>query len=122
MKKVISIFLLTLLCFVAGSEVLMAKDTKAKDKNEVIVYALSPAPSCQNCVNKIKSNLRFEKGVKEIDVDLTKKSVSVTYSPKSTTPENLVKALKKIGYTATPYNPDEASDCCSGGSDACPVE
>lgn len=93
-------------CFATGVGTASAKEKKT---NEVAVFALTPAPTCQNCINKIKGNLRFEKGVKEISVDLSKKNVTLTYSPDATTSENLVKALKKIGYTATPYVED-ASD------------
>ncbi len=110
MNRFLSFFIIFALCFIAGGESLSAKD---KAENKVVVYALTPAPSCQNCVKKIKENLRFEKGVKDIDVDLEKKSVSLTYSPKDTNEENLVKALKKIGYTATPYD-GKAKSCCGG--------
>ncbi len=116
MKKIVPFILLILLCSVAGSQTSYAKE---KVKNEVIVFSLTPPPTCQNCINKIKNNLRFEKGVKEINVDLTTKSVSLTYSPETTNPENLVKALKKIGYTATPYDPNatqsdnKSIDSCS---------
>lgn len=101
MKKVISALILVTLLVALGT----GNATAAKDKKDVttVEYALSPAPHCQNCVNKIKSNLRFEKGVKDIVVDLEKKSVTITYSPKATDEEKLASALKKIGYTATPY-------------------
>lgn len=101
MKKVISALILVALFVALGT----SNATAAKDKKDVatVEYALSPAPHCQNCVNKIKGNLRFEKGVKDIVVDLEKKSVTITYTPKSTNEEKLASALKKIGYTATPY-------------------
>lgn len=98
MKRIISSVLLIMFSFAIGVEPMVAKE---KEKNEVAVFLLTPAPVCQNCVNKITSNLRFEKGVKDISVNLAEKNVTLIYSPKSTNPENLAKALKKIGYTAT---------------------
>lgn len=98
MKKIIVSMLLALLFVGVGANVAVAKE---KDKVETVVYALTPAPTCQNCVNKIKGNLRFEKGVKAVNVDLKTKSVSITYLPKATTQDKLVAALKKIGYTAS---------------------
>lgn len=107
MKKTLYLFLLTSLCSLMGVNTATAKE---KTPDETVVFALSPEPTCQNCVNKIKGNLRFEKGIKAIEVDLTKKNVTLTYSPKSTTAENLVKALKKIGYTATPYLAEDSDE------------
>lgn len=95
-------------------------DALAKDdakKVETVEYALSPAPHCQNCVNKIKGNLRFEKGVKNIEVDLEKKSVRISFSPKATSEEKLKEALKKIGYTAT--SGSEASQKQASSEDCC---
>lgn len=106
MKQILKTLFVVLFCVMFGTEALTAKE---KESTEVAVFTLSPAPVCQNCVNKIKNNLRFEKGVKEINVNLTTKRVILQYSPKSTNSENLVKALKKIGYTATPYK-DETSE------------
>lgn len=107
MKKVIFTAVLAVLLITLGAITATAKD--GKEGNVTVELALQPAPHCQNCVNKIKGNLRFEKGVKAIDVDLQKKTVIVTYSPKATNVANLEKALKKIGYTANPYT----ASCCA---------
>lgn len=77
---------------------------KEKAQVESVTYTLTPPPTCQNCVKKIKGNMRFEKGIKDISVDLTNKSVTITYSAKDTDKEKLKTALKKIGYTATEQN------------------
>ena len=66
------------------------------------VFTVSPKMSCQNCENKIKSNLRFEKGIKSIDTSLTEQTVKVVYNPKKTNVESIKKGFAKIGYTATP--------------------
>lgn len=111
MRKTIVTLLLALIFVAAGAEVAFATEKgKEKDKTETVVYSLTPAPVCQNCVKKISGNMRFEKGVKNVAVDLKAKSVSITYLPKATTPEKLVSAFKKIGYTATPYNAANTGD------------
>ena len=105
MKKTLSLIVIMLLCIVAAGSPACAKE---KAKNEVAVFALTPAPHCNNCVKKIKENMRFEKGIKDISVDLAAKTVTLTYTAGATTTENLVKALKKIGYTAVLCAPEAA--------------
>lgn len=67
---------------------------------ELRVLVLTPTPQmhCENCENKIKKNMRFEKGVKKIDTDLEKQHVTITYDPTKTTVEGLQAGMKKIGY------------------------
>lgn len=116
MKKFVYLIIISLVCLVTGSGTICAG---SKEANSVVVYTLSPAPTCQNCVNKIKGNLRFEKGVKAIDVNLKEKNVKITYSPAATTPETLVNALNKIGYTALPFDADKTSTSHECTGDAC---
>ena len=42
------------------------------------VFTTSPQMHCENCENKIKGNLRFEKGVKKIVTDIDSQTVTVT--------------------------------------------
>ena len=44
---------------------LVAMVTFAKDI-KTVVFTTNPQMHCENCENKIKGNLRFEKGIKEI--------------------------------------------------------
>jgi len=54
---------------------------------------------CQACVDKINKNIAFEKGVRKIEADLETKIVTITYRADKTTPEELAKAIGKLGYT-----------------------
>lgn len=63
-------------------------------------FKVNPGMTCQNCENKIKNNLRYEKGVKEITTSLADQLVIVSYDDKKTSPDALVEAFKKIGYEA----------------------
>lgn len=56
-----------------------------------------------HCEKKIKENLRFEKGVSKIDVDLKQNTIAITFDPQKTDTEKLIAAFKKIGFTAFPY-------------------
>lgn len=94
MKKLI---LLTIAMFFAI--VLQAQTIKE------VVFTTEPEIECQNCVKKIKDNLRFEKGVKAINPDLDTKLVTIQYDSEKTNPENLIKAFTKIKYKATVVEP-----------------
>ncbi|MDR3705120.1 MAG: heavy metal-associated domain-containing protein [Paludibacteraceae bacterium] len=55
---------------------------------------------CAACKTKIENNIPFEKGVKDVnvDLDLDKKEVTVIYNPNKTTVEKLKKAIEDLGY------------------------
>ena len=55
---------------------------------------------CESCENKIKGNLRFEKGVKNIETNIEKQQVVVTYDADKTSVEKLQRGFEKIGYDA----------------------
>ena len=72
----------------------------AKDIQEFVVTT-TPQMSCSNCENKIKGNLRFEKGVKNIQTDLEHQCVIVTYDADQTNETKLTEAFGKINYTVS---------------------
>ena len=61
---------------------------------------------CAMCKERVEAELIFEKGVKEVTVDLEKKEVKVQYIAKKTTPEQIRTALSKIGYDADDVEAD----------------
>lgn len=73
----------------------------AADTDSVAWFTVEPPMTCANCENKIKSNLRFEKGVKEINPSAADAIVSVTYNTAKTDVANIIEGFKKIGYAAT---------------------
>lgn len=89
MKKYILLFALMLVS-VAG----FAKDIKT------LVVTTTPQMHCENCENKIKGNLRFEKGVKKIDTSISDQTVTIQYDADKTTPSKLLKGFTKFGYSA----------------------
>ena len=64
----------------------------------VLVVTPTPEMHCESCENKIKSNMRFEKGVKKVETSLERQEVSITYDAKKNNVEGLQAAMKKIGY------------------------
>ena len=100
MKRTLIIISLLL----AATASLCAKEIKE------IVFTPSPVMTCENCENRIKGNLRFEKGVKDITTKLDSQEVVITYDAEKTSPENLKKAFGKIGYTVSEKGAAKACD------------
>lgn len=55
---------------------------------------------CKNCAAKIQDNVSFEKGVKDLKIDIDAKTVRIKYDSNKTDAEKLAKAIRKLGYTA----------------------
>ena len=72
----------------------------AKDIKTVVVNT-APEMHCSSCENKIKSNLKFEKGIKDIQTNLTDKTVTIQYDADKTNVEDIIAGFKKINYVAT---------------------
>ena len=86
--------LLTMLMLAATLSV-SAKDVKT------LVVTTVPQLHCEGCENKIKTNIRFEKGIKTIETNVQLQTVTITYDADKTTPEAIIQGFKKIGYQAT---------------------
>ncbi|MCR4561521.1 MAG: heavy-metal-associated domain-containing protein [Bacteroidales bacterium] len=85
---------------------LMALTTFAKDIKTLVVTT-TPKMHCESCENKIKSNLRFEKGVKSIETSIENQTVTIVYDADKTTEEALIDAFKKFNYTAERVGEEE---------------
>lgn len=106
MRTILVSFLLILGCFS-----MWAKDIK------VYVVTTTPPMSCQNCENRIKGNLRFEKGVKKIETDLEHQRVTVTYDADKTNENNIEEAFGKLNYKVTKI--EDATDASCPNDKAC---
>ena len=71
----------------------LAKDIR------VVVFKVSQM-HCENCETKVKNNMRFEKGVKELSTELKDKTVSITYDDEKTDVKKLQAGFKKFNYEA----------------------
>lgn len=86
----------------------------AKDIKQMVVTT-SPKMSCQNCENKIKGNLRFEKGVKKVETSLAHQTVTVTYDADKTDEAKIAKAFEKLNYKVSKAGEcSEEKSSCSG--------
>lgn len=54
--------------------------------------------TCNSCKESIEKNIAFEKGVKDLSVDLETKTVTIKYNTEKTNPEKLEAAIKKLNF------------------------
>ncbi|MDE6561896.1 MAG: heavy-metal-associated domain-containing protein [Muribaculaceae bacterium] len=111
--------LLICMFMVFGSMTIYAKDIKE------YVVTTNPQMSCQNCENKIKGNLRFEKGVKKVETNLKEQTVTVTYDADKTDEAKLAEAFGKLNYQVQKVGDKNATkkqcskSSCDGESKSC---
>jgi copper chaperone CopZ len=72
-------------------------EKKPKSNEEQVVFTVNM--HCAGCEQKVKKNIPFEKGVKDLTTDLSKQLVTITYQTDKTDKAKLKKAIEKLGYT-----------------------
>ncbi|WP_420146747.1 heavy-metal-associated domain-containing protein [Spirosoma sp.] len=75
---------------------------------------------CGMCKARIERNLAFEKGVKEADLDVKTKIVTIKYNPAKTDVAKLKANISKTGYDADEVVADQVGynklpSCCKKG-------
>ena len=116
MKKIIALCLVAL--FSVG--LVQAQAPQKGGKNFTTTVFMTNL-DCQGCAKKISDTVPYEKGVKDVQVDVEKKTVTVTFDPAKTNNENLVKAFAKVKIEAAPMQKC-ADDCCGHDHEAKPAK
>ena len=65
---------------------------------DTLQVTTTPQMHCANCEKKIKSNIRFVKGVKKIETSVPQQTVTIIYDPRKSTYQDFEKAFEKIGF------------------------
>ena len=95
MKKIIMLCLLAVMGF-GIAEAVAQKKSDAQFKTTVFVTDVD----CETCAKKIDNSLPYQKGVKEVKVDVSTRQVTVTYDATKSSDDALIKAFKKIKINA----------------------
>ncbi len=90
MKNIIALF--AVLAMVAG--VATAAPKKAEKKIDTVVFTTDV--DCNHCAQKIYNTIPFEKGIKDVKVDVPTKSVTVQFDAAKNSIESLKKAFESI--------------------------
>ena len=77
--------------------ILVAEASKPKAKRTVL-YKTSV--ECKSCKTKVLDNIAFEKGVKDVSVNLPEKTVKIVFDEAKTDTLTLANAIRKLGYSA----------------------
>ena len=115
MKKIIVLCLVALMG--VGMAVAQGPKKGGKGVNTTTVFMTNL--DCQGCAKKINDTIPYEKGVKDVKVNVDTKTVTVTFDPAKTNNENLVKAFAKVKIEAAPMEAC-GGECCGHHHEAKP--
>lgn len=94
MKKIFMLCLVAVIGF--GVSDAMAQKKQVELKTTVFQTDVD----CENCAKKVDNSIPYQKGVKEVKVDVSTQTVTVIYDTSKTNDEALVKAFKKVKVNA----------------------
>ena len=80
----------------ASAEIPQSKSKKAKAEVKDVTFKVQL--HCENCAKKVRENISFEKGVKDLKVSLADQTVAVKYDAAKTSEQVLKAAIEKLGY------------------------
>lgn len=104
MKKTLTVILTAAALMAAAPAISSATEKSSavemskKPKKEYKTVVFEAHLHCKNCVTKVTENISFEKGVKDLKVDLEQKRITITYDDSKTSVEKLAAAIEKLGY------------------------
>ena len=102
--KTTKALLLSVLFLIASVFVLNAQKQSTEKKIADVTFNVSM--HCKSCQERIERIIPFEKGVKDLTVDLEHKTVKVIYDPCKTNEEKLKKAFENLDYTCEKIKKD----------------
>ena len=94
-NKIFSVMAIVLFMVTAVNTNSFAQEAKKYDECKIKVEA-----NCNSCKAKIEKNMAFEKGIKDVNVDLETKVATLKFKTEKTSPEKLLAAVQKLGYKA----------------------
>ncbi len=104
-------FFLVVVCSIIFAETASSQDKKTE------IIKIKTSAVCGMCKDRIEIGMAFEKGVKDVSLDVETKVATIKYNTKTTTPDELRKKISKLGYDAddmacdkTAY--DKLPACC----------
>jgi len=105
MKKLIAFITVILLALVTMPDI-CAQEVKAGET----AVCFSTSMNCHECEATLANFLKFEKGVKDLKVDLKSNTIKVVFKPGKTTPEKLAESIQKKGYEAKTITENEYAE------------
>ena len=91
MKKIIALF--AMLAIVAG---VATAAPKPKVEKKVVTVVFTTDLDCHHCAQKVLNTIPYEKGIKDVQVDIPTKTVTVKFDAAKNSTESLTKAFESI--------------------------
>lgn len=107
--KTKTLFMVIILTMI-GCSTAFAQNKKDKKDNKKETVLFDVSMTCENCQKRIEKNIAYEKGVSDMKVHLSDKTVSVTFRKDKTSVEELQKAFEKLGYTAVVHTDTDSQE------------
>lgn len=95
MKKII------LMCLVALFSVCVVNAQQPRGEKKSVTVEFVTDIDCAGCAKKVTNTIPYERGVKDVQVDVVTKTVTVTFDPTKTNEETLIRAFQKIKIQVT---------------------
>ena len=92
MKMIITL-LVALLAMVVGVSTAAPKE-KAEKKITTVVFTTDL--DCHHCAQKVMNSIPYEKGIKDVQIDVPTKTVTVKFDEAKNSVESLTKAFESI--------------------------
>lgn len=114
--KAVRLFLIFVVVFTSAMSV------SAGNKGEkTVVFGANL--HCASCQAKVEKNIPFEKGVKDLKVDMKAQTITITFREDKNSVENLKKAIEKLSIqvkeTPADAKGDKAKACCDSQKKEC---
>ena len=109
MKKLVVLFSLFIVSQCGFSQTKDSLPQNQKPSNQEVII-IQTSGHCQSCKDKIENGLAFEKGIKDVEYDLSTAKVKVTFNPKKTNPKTIRSIINKLGYDADDSKADKKSE------------
>jgi periplasmic mercuric ion binding protein len=68
--------------------------------NKPVELKIKTSAVCGQCKDRIEKGMSYEKGIRDISLDVDSKVATVKYNPAKTTPAEIRMAISKLGYDA----------------------
>ena len=109
-------FILKSLIISLGLVFLFGNGCSSQDK-KTVELKIKTSAVCSQCKDRIEKGMAYEKGIKDINLDVDTKIATVKYNPAKTTPSDIRKAISKLGYDADDVPADKIAygklpSCC----------
>jgi copper chaperone CopZ len=93
------------------SSVLFSQDKKSAE------LKVKTSAVCSQCKDRIEHGIAYEKGIRDIVLDVDSKIATIVYNPSKTTPADIRTAISKLGYDADTIPADKNAyaklpSCC----------